>query len=448
MDQARRDGLYLLLLGSMIFILLGVTLETKSQGSMSDFKAIYYGARCLLQHHDPYSQSDLLHVFNSEGGEFPSDPSISRSYRRAVLVCVNTPSAMLLVAPFALLSWVPSHLLWMMVTAGGLLFSAGLIWDISSRYSPVLSGGLIALILAGSESLLFEGNAAGIVISLCIVTVWTFREEKYLWAGVVCLALSLAIKPQDAGFVWLYFILAGGVYRRRAVQSLLIALIIGAVSVLWVSAVAPHWIHELRSNLMLTTMRGDLNDPGPSSMGAHGLGMMINLQTVSSIFWDDPRIYNAVSYLICVPLLLVWVFMSLRSAITPRRTWLALAAIAALSLLPVYHRQYDARLLLLTVPACSMLWAEANLMGRLAAAITAAGAFTIGDLPWVFLVNHVKALPPPDSELSWKLRIALLAFPIPTVLLLVGTFYLWAYLQDSPRPFWLFRPVNDGEDSR
>ena len=36
----------------------------------------------------------------------------------------------------------------------------------------------------------------------------------------MCLAISLMLKPHDAGLVWLYFLLAGGIYRKRALQAL------------------------------------------------------------------------------------------------------------------------------------------------------------------------------------------------------------------------------------
>ena len=53
MTRARQDGLCLLLLGSVVFLLLGTVMERSSVISMVDFKAVYYGAKCLVQHRDP-----------------------------------------------------------------------------------------------------------------------------------------------------------------------------------------------------------------------------------------------------------------------------------------------------------------------------------------------------------------------------------------------------------
>ena len=81
--------------------------------------------------------------------------------------------------------------------------------------------------------------------------------------------------------------------RKHAMWSLFLALVISIPAVLWVSHVAPHWMQELHSNLAVTSARGDLNDPGPSSMGAHTLGMVVSLQTIVSVFRDGAELLQS-----------------------------------------------------------------------------------------------------------------------------------------------------------
>jgi hypothetical protein len=116
--------------------------------------------------------------------------------------------------------------------------------------------------------------------------------------------------------------------------------------------------------------------------------MMINLQTVASILVDDPRFYNPVSYLICGGLILMWSVATFRSRlrISSTNIWLALAAIVPLTMLPIYHRQSDAKLLVLTIPACAALFAEGGRIGRIAAIVTAAGLLLTRDL-WFLVVS-------------------------------------------------------------
>jgi hypothetical protein len=428
MTSARLDGLYLLLLGCVAFVLLGVTLESAAPAPMADFGAVYYPSRCLLQHCDPYMENEVLRVYQAGGGSHPLDTAKTR---QIATIIVYPPATFTFVLPFAMLPWGPAHILWMALSIGSFIFASFLIWNLGADYAPNVSGVLIGFLLANSELLVITGNAAGIAISLCAVAVWCFLRERFIPAGILCLAISLALKPHDTGLVWLYFLLAGGVYRKRALQTLLTTLAISLPAVLWVWHVAPNWVHEMHSNILAFSARGGINDPGIASAGGHGLDMLISLQSAISFFRDDLRIYNPVSYLVCAPLLLLWAFVTLRSRPSPKRAWLALAAIAALTMLPVYHRQVDTKLLLLAVPACAMLWAEGGRIGRLALLVTSAGFVLTADIPQAILLAVIGNLHPPATGLTGQLLIAVQVFPVPLILLVMGVFYLWVYARSS-----------------
>ncbi len=298
----------------------------------------------------------------------------------------------------------------------------------------MLSGGLIGILLAGSQMLLVHANAAGIVVSLCVIAVWCFLEDRFIPAGVSCLAVSLILKPHDVALIWLYFLFAGGLHRKRALQTLALAAILTLPLVLWTTHVAPNWLNELHTNLAILTTHGHANDPGPASMSVPGIGMILSLQSVLSVFRDDAHFYNPLSYVICGVLLLVWSLTTLRSRTTPAGSWLALAAIAPLSLLPFYHRLYDAKLLLLAVPAGAMLWAERSRLSRPAVAVTVTGILLIGDLQWVIFSIYLKDHHPPTSGLSPHWFTPLLVFPVPLILLTMTIFYLWVYVRRAAGP--------------
>lgn len=434
MSKARLDGIYLLVLGSALFLLLGTAVERTHAASygMEDFKAIYFGAKCVLQHCDPYARTQFVRVFEAAGETFPSDPAAARSVSQAIPICINLPTSLFVIAPFTFLPLGLAELLWGFLTAGLLILAGFFVWTLVPDTAATTSGALIALLIAGSELLLLVGNAAGVVVSLCVIAACCLVRQRFVWAGVLCLAISLVIKPQDGCLVWLYFLLAGGIYRKRALQSLVVTAALVLPAVLWVAYVSPHWMQELHANLRLTSVRGGLNDPGPSSLGGHGLGMVISLQALISMYRDDARIYNPISWLVCGLLLLVWIVRTLRSRATSRSSWFALASIAALSMLPVYHRSYDARLLLLAIPACAIVWLEKKLAGWCALLLTAVAILLTGDLFWAFFFILADRLHFSNHLAPWTMD-ALQVFPAPLILLVASLFYLWIYLREKPR---------------
>jgi len=148
MTKARRDGLYLVLLGSAIFLMVGSALENAVPVSTVDFRVVYYSARCLLEHRDPYNESDLDYVYRTQGGATAKDsPQIRRSERRYNYF----PTAFPITLPFAILPFGPAHLLWLAFTAGSIILASYLMWDIGADCAPILAGALICLSLANSE---------------------------------------------------------------------------------------------------------------------------------------------------------------------------------------------------------------------------------------------------------------------------------------------------------
>ena len=446
MTRIRFDGFLLFVLGSLLFVVVGGFCALVFPTSMADFRSVYYGARCLVQHSDPYRVSDLQRAYQAEYKDYVSTPE---PLRRVVMFCVNLPTVLVFSTPFALLPWGPAHVLWMILIAVGFILAAYLVWSLCARDAPVISGALIGVFLLGSELLLEIGNTAGIVVSLCAIAVWCFLKDRFAPAGVLCLAVSLAIKPHVAGLVWLFFLLAGGLYRKRALQTLAMTAVLSLSAAFWVSHVAPHWIVELQANLHTASVHGNLDDPGPAGVDPQSHGAIeISLQTVVSVFRDDPRFYNPITYLLCAPFLLVWAITTLRRRFSQESAWLALAAIAALSMLPLYHRLHDTGLLLLAFPAFATLWAKGGPTAWLALLFTSASAIVTCDFPVQWLAIHSAHLRDSTPGLPGQLLTVVLARPVPLVLLAVGTFYLWVYVRHAGSETWEKLDTLDGFDIR
>src|ERR1035441_6156652 len=98
MARTRRIGLFWLLLCGGISIFWGSSSGLKANRWV-DFKAIYYGTRCLLEHHNPYKVSELEGVYRAESVKNPLE---SLRDHQGVTLYVNLPTTFLFVAPFAL----------------------------------------------------------------------------------------------------------------------------------------------------------------------------------------------------------------------------------------------------------------------------------------------------------------------------------------------------------
>jgi len=425
MGNLRRHGLIWVLLCAGISILWGSVVL--SSNAWMDFRAVYAGTRCLIHQHNPYNVSDLEREYLSEDGQ---RPPATPSHLQAIVFCINLPTTFVFVAPFAVFSWGPAHVLWMLLTGCVLILALLLMWDVGASHAPRVATFLACIVAVNCESIFSAGNTAGIVVGFCGIAVWCFLENRFVWIGVLCLALSLAIKPHDAGLVWLYFLLAGGAYRKRALQTAVITAVIGLAAVLWVSRTAPHWMHDWNDNITATSGPGGVNGPGPNAVKDGTLYSIVDLQGALSIFRDDPHFYNLVTYLLCGVLLLLWSIRTLRTRFSLPRAWLALATVVPLTLLVNYHRLWDAKLVMLAIPACSLLWAEGGgAVGKAAILTTSAATLFTGDLSLVIFEMVSRSLHVGTNGILAQAITAVQIRPASLVLLAMEIFYLWIYLR-------------------
>ncbi len=340
------------------------------------------------------------------------------------------PSTLALMVPFAMMPWKIARVFWLIFSTGGFLLASVLAWDLGADHAPILSGALIGFLLANSMVITALCNPTAIDISLCVIAVWCYLREQLVPVGILCFALSLAIKPPDPGWIWLYFLLAGGIYRKRALNILFVTAAISLPIVIWVWRVAPHWIGELHSNLLYFAVPGGYTDPGPAGTGPH---TMINLQVVLSWLRDDPRFYNSASYLIFAIPLLLWVSVTLRTRSSHEKVMMAIAAIIPLSMLPIYHQLYCTKLLLLTIPALGILWLEGGLVKWAALAVHTTAFVVTGDI-FRAIYNHlIRYFVGNSTAATEQTSKMLLIFPVPIVLLLMAIFYLWVYTRYTSR---------------
>lgn len=431
-SRIRADGFYLLLLAGLVLAAMCYLLERNARAPMMDFRTAYFSAECLLRHCDPYKQSDVLALYAER-----ADMSwLSARDRLVIAGNVYPPSEFAFIILFELLPFQTAQALWFLLIAMSFTVAAAAMFDLAAAHAHRIALALLCFAVVNCQSLIHYANPGAVAVSFCLVAVWCFLRDRLVFAGILLLAFSLLLKPQDAALIWLYFFIAGGAYRKRALQTLLVVAVLSLPMLLWVTHLSPHWVTELRATHRQFFAHGGINDPA----GDHGTCAVTSLQAITSFFWADPHTYNLVSYLVCAPLLFMWLYVTWRARAGETETWLALASISVLALLPIYHRQYDAKIIILTLPACAILWARGGFTRWCALIVTAQAFVMNADLAWVWFDSHLRSIGAlsvnSEGYLTPKMTLVM-NFPVTLSLLALGTFYLWAYARAAfaPQPF-------------
>jgi hypothetical protein len=403
--------LLLLVIAAIMFFAVGAGRVFRAS---NDFVPVYTGARCLLHDCNPYETKQLEQQFFQGGGRPTELPSWQ------IDVPVYPPSTFLALSPLALLRFPRARLLWFLLNGCLFVTAAGLILSLCPGRQRWLATALASFILATSGILLVLGQPAAFAISLVIIGCYLFFRSRFLPLAAFLFTLSLAVKPQIGGLIVLYLLVQKIHWRYAALAFT------GALSILLCAGLIlrlhPHsadWSSTLRANLSATLSPGGSADPRPANVQAVG---DLNLQTLTNIFFPGARTFNMVAYLIFVILLVALILVVRRANACPELHLLALAAVAVLSLTPVYHRFYDARLLLLTIPAVSIVFQRRRWLGSVIAALTILAVVSVQYRVQVFLLQHALW----QSVVENKLLLILLLRQQNLELLILFFLYLFA----------------------
>ena len=349
----RLGVLLLALLGVFAFVLRGYEDEHAAL-HFRDFKQPYASARCVLTGCDSYSEADTRAAFLTAGG-VDDDKVVFDPYS-----ALYPPFSLVALTPIGALRYPVAHAVWEALLAGCFSVAVLLTADLCLSVSTIAASSFTVLLLAvftfSSTILLMLGQISGVVIALLAIGFTCLLRNRFLPLAVLCLTIAVILKPHDAAIPLLYLLFAESHWRHAFFSVAVIAAVFAVGSIFWFGHMpaTAHWLPELRANLQGNAGPGAINNPARHLQGSE----LTNLQAMFALVRDRAAFYNNASFLTCAVLLGAWLVPAARLRNTLGKHVLAVAAIVCLALLPIYHRQYDTRILLLTFPAVAFLLAQ------------------------------------------------------------------------------------------
>lgn len=317
-----------------------------------DWALVYAEARGWLAGVSPYDAAGLDPVWDRAGGDPEWPPS-----RRGNLDLLYPPSAFVVLAPLAALPWAAAKIAWIVlnvalagVIAWGVVVLAGVRWREPLAWFIVAA----CLAFAPIHTSLKHGQTAVFVVALVVAGEAVRVLGKPALAGVL-LGLGACVKPQIG-----LPLLALEAWRRRWG-----VLLPGVATMGVVAAVAAarlwgiHWPAQLRSNVAEFTASG-AGEAGPANLIRY---QMINLHPlIHDVVGGGAAMMLAVW---CVVGVLGCLYMLvIRSPREHPRDVLAAGFVSVLGLMLVYHRSYDAAILLLGLAWAVGAWRSGNERAR------------------------------------------------------------------------------------
>ncbi len=383
-----------------------------------DFKQPYASARCLLHACNPYSETDTRTQFLSAGGA-DDDAQVFRTSS-----ALYPPFSFALLTPIAALNYHVAHIVWFWTV--GLLFSAAalLIADLCLTLGdPGPTALLLAVFTLSSTILLMLGQISGPVIALLVIGFWCLLRDKLPWLAILAFTIALVLKPHDSALLVCYLLFAGPRWRRAFWLTAALTAILVVGGTLWCAhqPASAHWLQDLTANLKGNAGAHGANDPTRGSLEAT---YMANLQPLFAAETRDERVYNTAAQVITLVLLAAWAIPAWRMPNRFPKHILAIAGMACIMLLPIYHRQYDTRVLLLVFPAIALLLAWRTLRWGVPglALLAVATLATAHTFLTKLTARHQAAI-----QAASPLKTILLYRPIPLVELLLAIFLVAAF---------------------
>jgi hypothetical protein len=333
--------LLLLLAVGLEFFVRGPIRFLEASRGWTDISEVYLPSKAWVKGLNPYSPDVFVEQSLQATGNSPSKNDI-RSYSPYPL------TSFVVIAPISVLPWWCARFIWGATLS---LAVGAMIWSLASmgRLTSLFHISLLAaftLALAPLQTGIAVGNVSILAIALCCIAAFGASANWDLMAGI-SLALGACLKPQLGICFLIYYVLQKRFRIVFIACGLGIAVFVIGVCRLELSGIS--WIGDFFRNarrFASECLTADFTQQNPTRF------TLLNLQVLCYSLSQNVLFARIMAPVATFILLAVWLGFSLSKRYRPSEL-ATLSTMAILSLLPVYHRNYDATLLVF--PLCFIL---------------------------------------------------------------------------------------------
>jgi hypothetical protein len=341
----------MLLLFALAHVLVRGPVDLRGNVNLCDYANHYSAARLWLIGQNPYD-NDALTVAWRASAPGPFDAPLDHWYG------LLPPGAYVVLAPLAALPAWAATLAWLALSAVAIaacifvaLSLANIRWN--SLNAWILVGA--ALAAAPFQTLLAVGQVSLFAVALILLAVWCAQRGRSAHAGVL-LAVAASFKPQLAAPFGLFYLC----YRNWKLvgYATVTGLLLNGIGVAQLEWRGIDWWGSWTANITASTRPGEANDPTLASRWRH---QIVSLTVLLHSFTASKTVVTFLNATIAAALIGAFAWLARRARFSADGL-LSISTLCAVGLLPVYHRSYDAALLV--VP---LAWALTSLRGPLRA---------------------------------------------------------------------------------
>ena len=334
----------LLLASAGEFVMRGPVRLLRHGTTWNDFLSPYIQAKAWVHGSDPYRPQSLISFWPPDNERPPwvdDEASSGRLERKRGMPSPYPLPSLVIMAALTALPWTTAVTVWTVLSTVAVLLAVLALLSISGCRLTELRSQLFvaaALALAPLHTGLGTANPAILAVSLAVLSHWAACNSQEKTAGFL-LAIAICLKPTVAGGLLVYYLVRRR-WRLAAITCLVAALITG-IGAARLAMVGAHWWASYAENTRRMFSTGSVNDFTSSARLRFD---MINVQILLGDFVNSSIVVNVVSRLLAAGLLVLWFWGCLKHR--SQTGLLEISAVLVLSMVGVYHRFYDAALLI------------------------------------------------------------------------------------------------------